>query len=504
MIWNIALKEIRLNLLTFRFAVAMALCAVLSGVITFVQLDQYERTVHGYREALKVNEDHLSDVKVYKLLRPKAIREPSPLSVFARGIEGRLGNETTAVYDEVPYEAGLYVADNPLLAYFPEVDVALVVKVVLSLLAMVFAYDAISGEKEHGTLALVLSHGVGRHQILLGKYLGGMLSLMMPAVVSFLIFLLILTLSSGIALSGGQVLRIGILVALSGLFLSAFFLFGLLFSTFTERSALALLFGLFCWIILAVLIPNGGAYVATRIRPVPRLGDVERDAEGVYERYEEKIDEYYDAHPWPKGQSQSQWDGIVQAGTRVLMDWYKDRHSFSKPIRVQRADEIGQVVGEYFRRLGRQRDLAEALTGLSPIVLYSRTIEAFAGTALEEYLRFMAAARQYRRQILTYLEEKDAFRSYAWFTALRDEEIPENREELQELWKEWRESKKPFREITADLPARDLSDLPRFSLARPSLGRAFSSAAIPLAALAAINVLLFMATFVSFMKYDPR
>jgi len=137
MIWTIVLKEIRLNLLTFRFGVALVLGVVLAGAITLIQLDEYERTVGAYQEAIMVNEDHLADVKVYSQLRPRAHRRTSPLSVFARGIEGRLGNETTGAYDEVPHQARLYASDNPLLAYFPEVDVALVIKVVLFLLTYV-------------------------------------------------------------------------------------------------------------------------------------------------------------------------------------------------------------------------------------------------------------------------------------------------------------------------------------------------------------------------------
>ncbi len=44
-------------------------------------------------------------------------------------------------------------------------------KHVLSLLALIFAYDAIAGERERGTLRLVLTHPIRRWHFLLAKYI---------------------------------------------------------------------------------------------------------------------------------------------------------------------------------------------------------------------------------------------------------------------------------------------------------------------------------------------
>jgi ABC-type transport system involved in multi-copper enzyme maturation permease subunit len=55
---------------------------------------------------------------------------------------------------------------------FPLVDLVFVVTILMSLVALIFAYDAVSGEKEDGP-KLVLANGVPRHRILLGKVIGG-------------------------------------------------------------------------------------------------------------------------------------------------------------------------------------------------------------------------------------------------------------------------------------------------------------------------------------------
>ena len=73
---------------------------------------------------------------------------------------------------------------NPLLNLFTSIDIVFIFEVVLSLIALIFAYDAIAGERERGTLRLVVTHPVRRGQILLAKYISAMLCLLVPCMVS--------------------------------------------------------------------------------------------------------------------------------------------------------------------------------------------------------------------------------------------------------------------------------------------------------------------------------
>jgi ABC-type transport system involved in multi-copper enzyme maturation permease subunit len=75
---------------------------------------------------------------------------------------------------------------SPMPALFPLMDWFLIVGVVMSLLALVFSYDAICGEREDGTLRLAISYPVSRSVLLLGKWTGGFLSLLLPFVTAWL------------------------------------------------------------------------------------------------------------------------------------------------------------------------------------------------------------------------------------------------------------------------------------------------------------------------------
>ena len=63
--------------------------------------------------------------------------------------------------------------NNPYLHLFSQIDLVFIFQVVLSLLSLLFAYDAIAGDWETGTLRLVLSHPIGRGKVLLAKYIAG-------------------------------------------------------------------------------------------------------------------------------------------------------------------------------------------------------------------------------------------------------------------------------------------------------------------------------------------
>ena len=73
---------------------------------------------------------------------------------------------------------------NPVLALFDSPDLGYVVNIVVSLLALMFVFDAICGEKERGTLKIVLANAVPRDSIILGKWIGGFVSLTAPFLVS--------------------------------------------------------------------------------------------------------------------------------------------------------------------------------------------------------------------------------------------------------------------------------------------------------------------------------
>ena len=110
--------------------------------------------------------------ETYSQLELFVERPPNPLSLLSAGLDKRLGTTVEIYHGDVPTISSVSARnlENPYLNLFSQIDLVSIFQVVLSLLALLFAYDAIAGDWESGTLRLVISHPVRRGTILFGKY----------------------------------------------------------------------------------------------------------------------------------------------------------------------------------------------------------------------------------------------------------------------------------------------------------------------------------------------
>jgi ABC-type transport system involved in multi-copper enzyme maturation permease subunit len=117
------------------------------------------------------------------------------------------------------------------------------VQYLVPLLGLLLGHDLIVSESEERTLRLVLATGVSRTRLLLGKWLGGVLTLALPLVLGFLVSGTIIGLAARDA-SVAPFLRL----AVSGLVLGIIFLgVGLMVSTFSRSRVQSLVFALLTW-----------------------------------------------------------------------------------------------------------------------------------------------------------------------------------------------------------------------------------------------------------------
>ncbi|MCG8625064.1 MAG: ABC transporter permease, partial [Proteobacteria bacterium] len=253
-------RELLDNLMTFRFAAVVFITLLLVVVVTAVLIQDYERRLDSYNDSIETHRQQLRRWQTYSpgVERLYVDRPPNLLSLFNVGLDKRLGNQIRVAYSFVPslWDAGMDSLDNSFLNIFSSIDIVFIFEVVLSLLALIFAYDALAGERERGTLRLVLTHPVRRGHILLAKYTSAMLCLLVPLLMSLLLAVILLTTSTSIALSTEDFLRIGGIVVSSLVYLSVFYLIGLLISSGTRRTSTALMLSMFVWGFLVLVYPN--------------------------------------------------------------------------------------------------------------------------------------------------------------------------------------------------------------------------------------------------------
>ncbi len=158
-----------------------------------------------------------------------------------------------------------YPDANPNLTnIYPDVvkvDWTFIIGTVLSLIALLFTYDSITGERERGTLRLMLVNSIPRHTILIGKFIGAFISVNIPFVIAVLTNLLVISTSSQVQFRATEWGRLGILCFIAVLYTCIFILVGILISARVPESALSLMILLLIWISVVVFLPSSLATI---------------------------------------------------------------------------------------------------------------------------------------------------------------------------------------------------------------------------------------------------
>jgi ABC-type transport system involved in multi-copper enzyme maturation permease subunit len=264
MIWTIAKKEFLENVLSRKFLLAFILATVIMGTGVYCMSSAYKEKKAWYDTQLAELEENATGYQaIAQAGLFRVLQKPEPLTTLISGqktVELGLGQVGTMLRGAVT-ETGSYT--SPLLERFGMLDLTFVVGFLMSLMAIIFSYNSISGEKESGTLKLTLTNSVPRDHVLLGKYIGGVASVLLPFLLSMLLAFGLIALVAGLPFSSSDYLAIGILVLIGCATISAFYLIGMLVSCFTKRSAVSLLTCLFIWIFLVQGIGNIVSLTAT-------------------------------------------------------------------------------------------------------------------------------------------------------------------------------------------------------------------------------------------------
>ena len=148
-----------------------------------LRLQAYETSRSAHRDAIsKIIAIEGKNQQVDELINNQGVYadlKPQPLAIFVRGLEANLPTQVhTARFNSRKIDEDFY--HNPFFALFATPDYGYIVNIVVSLLALLFVFDAICGEKERGTLKVLLANSVPRDLVILSKWIGGYLCLVLP------------------------------------------------------------------------------------------------------------------------------------------------------------------------------------------------------------------------------------------------------------------------------------------------------------------------------------
>jgi len=388
-------KEILENITNRRFLIVLIVCVLIIPLGFYVSYKDYQVRWYNYQEAKRIYEtDH---VQVQDILRKEggmAFRPPSSLSFLSQGLELFLPtiaktpdkifklNHVNLEYNNNQGQDYLYDY------YYGPLDLSFIVSVVMSFFAFAFTFSTIAGEKEKGTLGLILSNSVARHHILLAKISANFLILLIAFFISFLLGSLILITQNLPIFDKGVWPVLVIALFSSVLFIGVFFNLGLLISTLTKRTVSAIVILLLCWVFFIGLIPKLSIIIAQLIYPVQSQQLID------FEKYQICLQN--------ENECEAEVDKLIESMTIQLNDNSHDKN-FVKQQEIIRSefqsrtiDELQKIDRDIETQRNTQNLSAINLARLSPVSCFIRPLAEISRTGLVSYQQFLERTNDYQ------------------------------------------------------------------------------------------------------------
>jgi ABC-type transport system involved in multi-copper enzyme maturation permease subunit len=393
MLKDIIKKEILETITSAKFVFTFLLCAILILLSVYTGIVNYRSDQKEFSAAVALNKKNLESQSSYQALAglgTKINKPPQVLGAISTGVNEAVGRVATVNIAYDPSLVDSKYESNPVFSVFGALDLTFIVKIVLSLFAILFTYDAIVGEKEKGTLKLTLSNRVPRDRLILGKVIGGFISLLIPLIIPLILSLLILLVYPNISLAGQDWLRLLLMFLMFFLYLSVFFTLGLLVSARTSKSSTSFLVLLFIWVIFVTIIPKLSVMSAGRLKPIPSVHEITAKKDAFLQQIQGGAQKQ--VMDWIKENSAmaaKDQKGYQEKFKKFLEDWQQDLTS--------KIDENNAALErDYQAKKKSQERLAINISRISPASALTFSTMSFARTGLDEHERFLASIRAYK------------------------------------------------------------------------------------------------------------
>lgn len=470
-------KELREIIGSAKFAVTFGACSLLIILSFYVGAGNYRTLVRQHEAAKQENLRQMEGLTDwFSVQQHRIFLPPQPLATLVTGVSNDIGRTV-----EVRGRGELTADDSrfnedPIFAVFRFLDLDFIFQIVLSLFAILFAYDAICGEKERGTLKLSFSNAVPKEQYILGKLFGSYLALGVPLLVPILVGCVLLLLL-GVPMSGDEWMRLGVIVVAGLLYFGVFLTISVFVSSLTRRSSSAFLMLLVIWILAVLIIPRSAVLVAGRTVDVPSVDELASQKNRFNAQlWSEDRKAMADFKPSPPQENSGPGD------------MEKTLAEFNQ-LMQRIADEREKKMQEFSGRLNEEREnrqrvqgrVALGLARVSPSATFSLAVSSLAGTslALEHYYKDAAAA--YQQSYAAFMKEKTGMLTGGRVMMFRS--VVE-------------EGKKP--------EPINPNDLPAFVFPPMSLAAVIGDSMLDLGLLALFTIVFFFGSYLAFLRYDVR
>ena len=456
MIGHIVRREFFDHLNSLRFALTALILAALMVTNAVVHLQSHPDKVRRYSEKVTTDQDRLrSETDLYALLKKgpgKLYKRPSALSFIADGGDAFLpGSGTTnwGSWSRSTFGGGRqvkvrsiwstdYPTANPnardLRPKATKIDWVFIITYLLSFIPLLFTFDALSGERERGTLRLCLANPISRPALLVGKFLGTLITVLMPFFFAVLLNLAVISLDSWTQLGAADWGRLGMILLIASGYTSIFIAVGLMVSASTRDSRVSLVVLLIIWVAVVVFMPSTLGTLATKwMSPVQTTHQQKMARSSALDQ----INDDFNEQIANRRQAQTPTSGLLDRLRELAKTSPEAAEKFAKENQAalrlamaqsesEEAEEAGtaelQIRAELVNkdveireRLNREHltaqlaqvQRARMVTRFSPAAIVQYALESMTGTGLNRHLQFLDGVHLHIRQFRDFVTETD-------------------------------------------------------------------------------------------------
>ena len=398
MLMTLIQKEMMHHILSVRFVMLLLMCLLLVPLTLSINHQNYRKNLLDYQESVKLSNIEEKIINPSMELEPelevsKLFLKPTPLSVFANGLGDALPSYLGMTRNGITQGPPATVSDS-IAHLLGHLDFLFVVGTVFSLLALLFTFDAVAGEREAGTLRINLANALPRDLFLWSKLIGGYIVFVVPFLVAFLFGLLVIV-WQGFPLGEIEVFpRVMSLMLAALLYIGVFFAIGTVISTYLDNAKTALIVAFTVWVFAVLIVPRIGFVAAKLIVPTKTSQSIYLEKTALRENFNAELEER------KKEIHQEFWKDRPKASYEQMFAVGEEFDKLVQPLegayKQKFADRTDQIDRNYQREKARQEKVGETLSRITPTasLIYLTTNLTQTGK-IKKHNYFEAADRYY-------------------------------------------------------------------------------------------------------------
>jgi ABC-type transport system involved in multi-copper enzyme maturation permease subunit len=461
----------------------LTLTAFINGITSYNEINQ--NIITGTRAA----DESLAQEEEYVTAGQKGYQvyvNPTPLAIYDYGVFRSFG------FDSIIKKANVAkLSDSPGVGVqglnsYGIMDPATINNMILSLFAILFSYNLISGERQEGLLRMIFANSISRNQVLFSKIIGGLLPLLLLVVLPMIIGQLVIVMFIESAVSMEMLGQFALLLLVNVLYVIVFFMIGLLISTLTKKPFNSFLFSILLWILVVIIFPRFAINISEITTEMDSPDKVQNEllayTGDTMKRLGAYYQEYVETHEIKYNQLFSEMTNLVQYA-------------------IARAQEETLLFQEkQMQRLQNQRNnflnRVSIYSFFSPSAIYTSLTQRIVRTHPEFIEKIENHLNRYARSFEQYFESKEEVDAYNPMKMM---------DRMGVRFSQGAGGKLVITPIpNSERKKLDLSEMPRFEGKLKEMKPDYTMVILEFGALIVMLLILLLASILIFQRYDVR